>query len=834
MSTLINDIKYAFRQLKRRPVFSAVVVLILALGIGSNTAIFNLVYAVLLRPIPVNNPHELVLLTPKGFFPGGSMRSYSSHSYPMYEFLKEHNEVFSGLLCRCQFDANAGFQGQTHRIKAEMVSGDYFDTLGVHSVIGRLITSDDNKRPGEHPVAVLSASYWKSQFSSDPEVLGKSILVNGRPLTIIGVSEAGFTGVEPDICPQVRIPLMMTKQMIPHIRWIDLDDPLDRWVQIMARRKPGVSLAQVQAALEPLHQSFVANTIEQSMSNHPNEDKERYRTSSIIASPGQLGTSWMRKIMGRPLWMLLGMVALVLLVASVNIANLMIGRGVLRQGELAVRNAIGAGRGRLVKQLFIESSLLAALGSLAGLLVALWTTHLFVRFIPMSETPTLATGMNWSVFSFSLLVSLMAVLIFGLVPAFTSTRFNLSSVLKQQNTRVIAHGHLRRLLVIAQVSLSLLLLMAGSLFVCSLRNLSCQNPGFQTENIVAFSVDPTLNGYDTDKTKQIYARLREKLDGLGSVESSALGMVRVLEDSSWTCTVMVEGHPGQPAHNVHVFANDISEDYFSTLGIPLLQGRDFGPHDTAQSPRVVIVNETFNQEFLKQYPDQHSALGAHLGWAVPGQPINMEIVGIVGDTKNESMRETKQPQIYEPYEQSWTALGMTGYVRSSLIPAAVFQDIQRVLHTIDPSLSIHAMCTLEEQRHHSLGTERLIALLATTFAIFAILLTAIGLYGVLNFSVIRRTQEFGLRMALGARCGNVLWIVLKEVLFLWAIGTAIAVPLAYGLGRFISSQLYGVAPHDPVVTALAVILLGAVAILAAGIPARRAVKINPMQALRYE
>ena len=809
-------------------------ILVLALGIGANTAVFNLLHAVLLRPLPVDRPQELVLLTPEGFFPGGSMRSYSSHSYPIYEFLKEHNEVFSGLLCRCQFDANVGFQGQTHRIKAEMVSGDYFSTLGVRSTLGRLIAPEDNKRPGEHSVAVLSASYWESQFSGDPEVIGKTILVNGHPLTIIGVSETGFTGVEPDICPQVRVPIMMTRQMIPHIRWIDLDDPLDRWVQILARRKPGVSLAQVQAALQPLHQSFVANTIEQSMGEYPDKDKERYRTSSIIASPGQWGTSWMRKIMGRPLWMLLAMVALVLLVASVNIANLMIGRGILRQGELAVRNAIGAGRGRLVKQLFIESSLLAALGGLAGLLVALWTTHLFVRFIPMFETPILATGINGSVFGFSLLVSLMAVLIFGLVPAFTSTRFNLASVLKQQSTRVIAHGRLRRLLVIAQVSLSLLLLMAGSLFVCSLRNLSTQDAGFETRHIVAFSVDPTLNGYDTNKTKQIYAQLKERLDGLGSIESSALGMERVLEDSSWTCTVAIEGHPGQSTHNIRVFANGISEDYFATLGIPFRQGRDFGPLDTAQGPLVVIVNETFNQKFLKQFPDQHSALGAHLGWAVPGQPINMEIVGIVGDTKNENMREVMEPQIYTPYEQLWTTLGMTGYVRSSLAPAAVYQDIRRVLHTIDPSLPIHAMRTLEEQRHRSLGTERLIALLAATFAVFAILLTAIGLYGVLNFSVICRTQEFGLRMALGAKNCSILWIVLKQVLLLWAIGTAIAVPVAYGLGRFISSQLYGVAPHDPGVAAFAIMLLGMVAVLAAWIPARRAAKIDPMEALRYE
>ena len=613
MLSFFNDVKYAFRQLRRRPAFSIVVVLILALGIGANTAIFNLVYAVLLRPLSVDRPEELVLLTPEGFFPGGSMRSYSSFSYPMYEFLKKHNDVFSGVLCRCQFDANVGLKGQTQRIKAEMISGDYFGTLGVHSAVGRLITPEDNLSPGEHPVAVLSDSYWQNQFNRDPNVIGRTIIVNGHPLTIIGVSEAGFTGVEPDICPQVRVPLMMTKQMIPQIKWIDLDDPLDRWVQIMGRCKSGMPLAQVQAALQPLHQSFVANTIEQAMGDYPDKDKERYRTSSIIASPGQWGTSWMRKIMGKPLWMLLAMVTLVLLVACVNIANLMIGRAVLRQGELAVRNAIGAPRGCLVKQLFIESSMLAVLGSLAGLLAASWTTHLFVLLIPMSETPTLTTGINGTVFGFSLLATLIAVLIFGLVPAFTSTRFNLISVLKQQNTRMITQGRLRRFLVVAQVALSLLLLIAGSLFIRSLRNLSTQNPGFQTQHTVAFSLNPTLNGYDTNKTKQIYAQFKEKLDGLGAIESSALGMVRVLEDSSWTTAVATEGRPGQPAQNIRVYANGISTDYFTTLGVPIKQGRDFGSQDKSQGPLVVIVNETFNQWYHKQFPDQQSALGAHLG-----------------------------------------------------------------------------------------------------------------------------------------------------------------------------------------------------------------------------
>jgi putative ABC transport system permease protein len=376
--------------------------------------------------------------------------------------------------------------------------------------------------------------------------------------------------------------------------------------------------------------------------------------------------------------------------------------------------------------------------------------------------------------------------------------------------------------------------MAGSLFVCSLRNLSSQNPGFQTRNIVAFSVDPTLNGYDTDKTKQIYARLKDKLDELGSIESSALGMVRVLEDSSWTAVVAVEGHPGQPAQEIHVFANDISKDYFKTLGIPLLQGRDFGLLDTTQSPRVVIVNETFNQQFLRQFPDQPSALGAHLGWATPGQPINLEIVGIVGDTKNENMRETKQPQIYEPYEQSGSAFAMTGYVRSSLAPSEIYRSVQRVLHDVDSSLSIYAMRTLQEQRDRSLGIERLIAMLATTFGAFATLLTALGLYGVLNFNVIRRTRELGLRMALGARQGNILWIILHEVLFLWGVGTSIALPIAFALGGLLSSQLYDVVPYNPGIAVSVILLMGIVAVLSAWLPAHRAITIDPMEALRYE
>jgi predicted permease len=628
---------------------------------------------------------------------------------------------------------------------------------------------------------------------------------------------------------------MMTKQMIPHIKWIDLDDPLDRWVQIMGRCKLGVSLAQAQAALLPLHQRFVSQTIGQAMNQHPEKQKSRHRSSSINALSGQWGTSQLRRLLGKPLWMLMAMVGLVLLLACVNIANLLIGRSGLRQGELAVRNALGAGRSRLVTQLFVESVLLAVLGCAAGLLIASWTTQLLIRFIPASEgPPILATGMNGTVLGFSLLVTLAAMMIFGLLPAFTSTRFNLSAVLKQQNTRTLTYGRFRRFLVVTQVSLSLLLLIGASLFVRSLRNLQTQEAGFQTEQIVAFSVDPTLNGYNTSKSKQVYQQIKEKLDALSHVESSALAMVRVLEDSSWTCTVKVAGHPGQSPQNVHVYANSISTDYFQTLGIPLKQGRDFGPLDTAKAPLVAIVNETFNQRFLKQHPDKQSVLGYHLGWGVPGQPLNMEIVGIVADTKNEHLRDAMSPQIYTPYVQAWTALEMTGYVRSRLPVKAVYQDIQRAVREVDATLPIHAMRTLEQQRSQSIGTERLIAMLATTFGAFATLLAAIGLYGVLNFSVIRRTRELGLRMALGARQRGILWIVLKEVLILWCLGTILALPIAFGLGRLVSSQLYDVAPYDPGLTALAVLLLGMVALCAASIPAYRAIRINPMEALRYE
>ncbi|MFC1761132.1 ABC transporter permease [Planctomycetota bacterium] len=835
MTTLLNDIKYALRQLKKQPVFATVVVLILALGIGANTAIFNLVHAVLLRPLSVEQPQELVLLTPEGFFPGGSMRSSISHSYLKMEYLKEHNEVFSKVLGRCLFDANIGLQGQTTRIQAEMVCGDYFDTLGVHPASGRLIQAADNQRPSEHPVAVLSADYWRSSFQKDPSVVGSTIHVNGYPLTVIGVSEAGFTGIEPGTNPQVRIPLMMAKQMIPHIKWIDLDDPMDSWVQVMGRRKAGVSLAQTQTALGPLHHRFVTQTIEQAMTQHPEKQKERYRHSTINAQPGQWGTSQLRQVMGKPLWMLMAMVGLVLLLACVNIANLLIGRSVLRQGELAVRNALGAGRIRLVSQLLVESVILAVLGGGAGILMTTWTTRLLLRFIPSSDTPpVLATGINGTVLAFSLAVVCATVLIFGLLPAFSATRFQLAAVLKQQNTRTLTRSRCRRLLVVVQVCLSLLLLMAGSLFVRSLRNLSNQETGFQTEGIVAFSMDPTLNGFDTQQSKQIYAQLKEKLDGLSYVESSALAMVRILDDSSWTCTVATADHPGQAAHNIPVFANGISTDYFTTLGIPIKQGRDFDTRDSIQAPKVAIVNEAFNQRFLKQFPGHQSALGSHLGWGIPGQPLNMEIVGIVGNTKNENLREAISPQIYTPYVQAWTALGMTGYVRSDQPAQAVFKDIQWIVKELDTNLPIHAMRTLNEQRTRSLCTERLIALLATTFGGFAALLTAIGLYGVLNFSVIRRTQELGLRMALGAQPHNIIKIVLREVLILVGFGTALALPVAFGLGRLITSQLYGVAPHDLAVTVLALTLLAVVAICAAALPAWRAARIDPMEALRYE
>jgi predicted permease len=826
MSSLWQDMRYSVRTLRRNPGFALIIVLTLAIGIGANTAVFSLVDQVLLRRLPVKEPERLVLLSPSEFFPGANI-GQQGISYPVYRFLRDRNEVFEGLFCRFRFSAGLGYRGQIERTTAELVSGNYFQLLGVKSVVGRTITPEDDRNPGAHPVAVLSYDFWQSRFGANPDVVDSTIYVNGQPLTVIGVSEAGFDGVELGVSPSVRVPMMMTEQMVPFLRnFVTLETPVTGWIQVFGRLKPGTGLQEAGARLVPLYHSILAETIPAGVNR-----REAFLESTLDVLPGHQGISLLRRIMTTPLWALMAMVGAVLLITCVNVAGLMIGRGVRRRGELALRMAIGAGRPRLVRQLLCESLLLAGLGGCAGILLAQMVSPILVGFIPDREgTLHLSSSPDWRILGFCLGVSLVAAIGAGLAPSLASTRLELVAALKHQASAVVSRARLRRVLLAGQVGLSLLLLTGALLLVRSFVNLTSLDPGFRSSGVTSFSVDPSLNGYPRERVDAIFLHLKEKLSGAAGVESAALGMVPVLGGDVWDTAIAAEGYQPEDDERSGAHVNAISEDYFRTLGIPLLEGRGFRSTDSSDAPPVAIVNASFARDFF----GETSPLGRHVGLTGDPNQVNVEVVGVVADSKYEGLRERIPRQVYIPFGQSTTLLGMTGYVRSSLPVAQVSATIRKVVREVDPALPIQALRTLDDQRVRSVATERLLASLAGLFALLATLLAALGLYGQLAYNVAARRAELGLRMALGAGAKNVIWLVLREVLVLCIVGIATALPVILVVGRLIESQLYGVAPRDPWMIGGAILMLIFVALLAGSVPARRATRIDPMEALRAE
>ena len=830
------DLSYAVRTFRKSPVFVTVAVLSLAFGIGANTAIFTLVDQVLLRLLPVKDPQQLVLLWGRGPHYGSNNGRYKL-SYPMYEDFRDYNQVFSGMFCRWGTSMNVSAEGKTERVDGELVSGTYFPVLGVGAALGRVFTPDDDKTPGGHPVAVISYRYWLSRFAASPDVIGKKILVNGYPLTIIGVSRAGFDGTDPGSSPQIRVPVMMKAQMDPVGSSFSYNFTArrGRWVNVFGRLRPGVTLEQAKAALQPFfHQMLEMEVQQKEFARAAPETRQRFLTMWIDLLPASKGDSELRRQFSSALLVLTAIVGLVLLIACANVANLLIARATARQKEIAVRLALGASRYRIVSQLLIESLTLAVAGGIAGLVLAVWMDEALISFLPTGDTPlTISTTPDWRILSFNLAVSLLTGIIFGLVPALQSTRSQLAGTLKDQ-VGSIAGGTsvgMRKALVAAQVTLSLLLLIGAGLFVRSLKNLKDLDPGFQTSNLLEFAVNPTMNGYKPERSLDFYRQLRENLDAVPGIESSALAVIPVLTGDEWDNSMAVEGFAHKPTETPDPHMQFISPDYFKTMNIPILVGRDFRMSDGRGAPKVCIVNEKFARRYFKD----GNALGRHIGMGGdPGTKLDIEIVGVVRDTKYESMRDEIPLEVYEPYHQVEFVIGMVAYVRTARQPEQAFSSIRQVVSRLDPNLPVSDMKTLEKQQEESLITERLVATLSTGFGILATLLAAIGLYGVMAYMVAQRTREIGVRMALGAASADIVWLVMKEVLLLAGIGIAIGLSAAWGLTRFAKSQLYGIQPNDALTIALATTGIVLVAIFAGYIPARRAATVDPMRALRWE
>jgi len=829
----MQDFRYSIRTLRKSPVFLAVAVLSLAFGIGANTAIFTLINQLILQPLPVNHPEELVMLAGRGKHYGGN-NGPDKLSYPMYREIRDKNQVFSGMFCTYPETVSATFEGHTELIGADFVSGNYFPVLGIGAAVGRVFTASDDLYQGGHPLAVLSYGYWRSRFDGDPAIVGKQIVVNGRALTIIGVSREGFDGVEPGRAPQIRIPVTM-RDDLPRSNFGNLNNDRFRWAEVFGRLKPGMSIQKAQAGLQPLfHQIIDREVTEPPFAHASSLVKQEFLHMWMEVMPGSKGRSNLRRVYAKPLLALMGMVGLVLLIACSNLANLLIARASARQKEIAVRLAMGASRWRLVRQLLVESILLAMTGGALGVGLAIAIDRALIRFLPSGHTPlSFSSTPNWTVLGFTFAISLLAGALFGLVPALQSTRPGLAGTLKDQAGAVIRGGSagLRKGLVVAQVSLSLLLLIGAGLFIQSLRNLKTLNPGFEIKNLVKFDVDPTLNRYDTAWTRDYYHRLHEALSTLPGAASAAFAVVPVLEDNEWDNWITIEGYSVKPDERPDPHVQFCSPGFFKTLKIPILLGRDFTDRDIAGAPKVAIVN----QKFVKRYFGGADPLGRHIGMGIdPGTKLNITIVGVVGDTKYETLRDEIPEEMYTPLDQRGFADGVAVYVRAHGDPERFFNTLRAAVRGVDPSVPMYNMRTLDDQMELSLLTERLLATLSSIFGCLATLLAALGLYGVMAFMVARRTREIGIRMALGAGQGSVVWMVMRETLTLAAIGVAIGLAGASVITKLIQAQLFGVQPTDLLTMAAAAIGIAAVTALAGFVPARRATGIDPMTALRWE
>ena len=833
MSSSTSDLRLALRGLRRNPLFATVAVLSLALGIGANTAIFTLIDQMLLRKLPVKAPEELVMLYQQGPHNGSNMGT-RMHSYPIYQDYQQKAEPLAEVLCRRLVPASISVDNQTERVQAEMVSGNYFTMLGVGPAVGRVFNSqEDDKVYNGHPVVVLGYDYWVSRFARDPGVVGKKILVNDSPMTIVGVSAAGFAGIDPAASPQIRVPVQMKPVLMPDWEWVQMDNRRQRWVQVFARLKPGYTAESAAAPMQGLFTQIRRHEMTLPAAKDWSAfSRDRFMQGRLLVEPAAMGYSGLRNDFSTALVVLMCMVGLVLLIACANVANLLIARGFMRQKEIAVRLSLGSSRGRLVRQLLVESLLLSFIGAAVGLVLAFVLTRGLIALIPVDGQPLLITpNPDARILAFTFVLTLVTGIVFGLLPALRASRPDPWTTLKDTVGAVAGGGgslFLRKGLVTMQVALSFLLLFGAGLFVRSLQNLKTTDTGVVLDNLVTFQLAPALNGYRQERIARFYNDLLERLRSAPGIKSAALVAVPILAGNEWDSSMSVEGHKAADGEDMQAFMNALSPGYFTTMQIPFLEGRDFKLSDMKQQATVAIVNRKFAEHFFRG----GSAVGKRIGWGTsPQTKLTIEIIGVVADSLYEGPREGVHRQVFVPNFGTGSA---AFYVRAQTGSASAYNIIRNEVKQLDSAMPVYEMKTLEKQLDETLLTDRLIALLSAGFGLLATLLASVGLYGVMAFVVARRRKELGIRLALGAQPGRVIWMVMREVLLLLAIGLALGVPAAVALGRFVSTQLFDIKPNDPWLAVSTVAVLALVSAAAGLIPAHRASRIDPILALRYE
>jgi len=755
-----------------------------------------------------------------------------SFTYPFYKDLREGNTCFSGLLARFPIPLSVAGQGQTERAAGELVSGNYFEVLGVRPAMGRLLTPEDDAAPGGSAVTVLSHGYWTRRFGASPAALNQNLVVNGHTLTVVGVTAATFGGVQVGQAPDLFVPMQMKAQMTPN--WDGMNDRKDYWLQMIGRLRPAFTSASAEASLLSVVPSLLQRDLAE-VTTMPAKARDRFLAKKLQLRPGGRGRQVLQQEARDGLLLLSALVILVLLIACANIASLLLARGVARRREIALRLALGARRGHLLRQLMTESLLLGLAGGFVGLLIAAWCIDALLATFPQYEgTAGLNANLDPRLLAFNFGVALLTSLAFGLMPAMRTTRPDLIAALKEQGAGTgtgVGQVRLRKGLVVAQIAVTTILLITAGLFTLNLKRLEQVDLGLRADNLLTFSIDPQLSGYSPERTAALVDQLRADLGTLPGVTSATAAQIAVLSGNDESSNATLEGFVPQGDDDPHPHKNSVGPRYFATLGIPLLSGREIAESDTAAGPKAAVINATL----ARKYFAGRNPLGQHLAFASgPNTKLDIEIVGVVKDSKDSSVRQDDRPFVYLPYSQNPHLGEATLYLRSILPPEALAASARETVRRRDAGLPVYAVKTLVRQRDESLYNERMLMGLSIGFGLLAALLASIGLYGVMAYTVARRTPEIGIRMALGASLGSVRALVLREAMTLAAIGLAIGIPAALAAGRLARSLLYGVEPGDPrLVVAAALVLIG-VMLAAAYLPARRATRVNPMVALRSE
>jgi predicted permease len=839
MQALLQDFRYALRQCRRSPAFTLAAVLTLAVGIGANTAIFSLFYQTLLRTLPVQNPNELVELRFAGSAPGhtyseggDSPGARAYFSYPIYRDLRGQAAAFQGLIAFATAGVGFSWNNRSELLSSELVSGNYFSVLGVKPALGRVLLPADETVKDGNPVAVLSYDYWASHLGADSSILNKMVAVNGHPFTVVGVAAKGFSSARWGTTPALFIPMTMRHIATPD--WDDLEDRRAQWLNIIGRLRAGESLRQAEAAVNPLWYSIRSEEFKQLGTQSERSREAFLGKTHLTLLDGAKGFSPLRSDMRTPLLIIMGMVVLVLGMACVNTASLLLVRAAARVREFSMRYALGASRGRVIRQLLLEGLLLGLMGAALGVALAPQVLQVITNWIGSAAGSTpFSTSLDASVLWFTLGTTLIVSVLFSLAPAAQFWKPDLMETLRRHGS-TSGGGSLtfRRTCVVLQIGLSLLLLVGAGLFVRTLRNLRLIDTGIQTEQLITVSINPQFAGYDAKQSAAVRQRILDAMSALPGMRAVAATSDPELANNDFSGNISIAGYNEKEDEDMDVELPLVTPGYFSTLGIPLLAGRDFTPADAGAGQKVAIVNESLARHF---FGSARNALGHVIG---RHDKVDTTIVGVVKDARHSSPRDPVVRTLYKPAlqmgDEAGSPSGFAFYVRTLQPPDAAMNQVRKTLHDMDSKLVVDNLRTMESQIQDTINAERIIALLASSFGIVATLLAAIGLYGVLAYVTAQRTPEIGIRMAVGAKPTQIAGLVFREVLLLTGVSLVFAIPASIFLGSLLRSQLFNVANTDTLTYAAGISIVTIVALLAAATPARRAATVDPIQALRFD